>query len=130
GEHILAIDIENPRTTKSEAVLNDDGTPAVYKSGKRKGHAKHKQVPGDAKIVCIGFSLDPSRSLTVPTDASFWGSDERAAEAWGWIKKLCESECEKVLHNGLYDAFFLANHQITLTNWVWDTLYMHHALDP
>lgn len=126
---VLAIDIENPRTTKSVPLLAEDGTPAVYKSGKRKGHPKKKHVKSDAKIVCVGFSLEPSRSLTVPVEPSYWGSDDKCAEAWSWIKKLCEAPVAKVLHNGLYDAFFLLDHRISLSNWLWDTLFMHHCLD-
>lgn len=98
---ILAIDIENPRTSKSEVVYEDDGiTPAVYKSGKRKGHKKTKKVPGDPKIVCVGFALSATESITVPTTLSYWHTEERLAEAWSWIRHLCHSPAEKVLHNG------------------------------
>jgi uracil-DNA glycosylase family 4 len=127
---VLAIDIENPRTQKTVTVFNEDGTEARYKSGKKKGRVKTKREAGDPKIVCIGFSLSPTESLTVPTDVGYWQSKERHAEAWNWIRLLCTSPAEKVLHNGLYDTFFLADHGIYLTNWLWDTLYMHHALDP
>lgn len=127
---ILAIDIENPRTAKSEQVYEEDGTVAVYKSGKRKGHKKTKKVAGDPKIVCVGFALSPTESVTVPTTLSYWHTEARLAEAWSWIRHLCHSPAEKVLHNGLYDTFFLADHGIRLVNWKWDTLYLHHALDP
>jgi len=126
---VLAIDIENPRTEKSEKVLDEDGTPSVYKSGKRKGHIKTKKVKGEPKIVCVGFALTPTESITVPTTLAYWQTEARLAEAWQWIRHLCTSPAEKVLHNGLYDTFFLADHGIKLTNWKWDTLYMHHCLD-
>lgn len=126
---ILAIDIENPRTETSEVVREDDGTEARYKTGKRKGHVKRQKVPGEPSIVCVGFALTPTESCTVPTTLSYWHTEDRLAEAWQWIRHLCTSPAEKVLHNGLYDTFFLADHGIRLVNWKWDTLYMHHCLD-
>lgn len=126
----LAIDIENPRTDTSVPLTHHDGTPALYQSGKKKGQPKRKRVKGDPRIVCVGFALTPRESLTVPTTQSYWGSEEQLAEAWTWIRKLCTSPADKILHNGLYDTFFLAEQGITLTNWRWDTLFMHHALDP
>lgn len=127
---VLAIDIENPRSQKSEKILAEDGTPERYKSGTRKGQVKSRRVAGEPKIVCIGFALTPTESITVPTDLSYWKSEDRWKEAWSWIRHLCTSPAEKVLHNGLYDTFFLADHGIALTNWKWDTLLMAHALDP
>lgn len=126
---VLAIDIENPRTEKSEQILSEDGTPARYKSGKNKGRVKTHKVKGDPAIVCVGFAFTPTESITVPTTLSYWKTEDRLAEAWTWVHHLCTSPAEKVLHNGLYDTFFLADHGIKLANWKWDTLYMHHCLD-
>jgi len=110
---VLAIDIENPKRQVSKEV-----------------NGKKKKVWTDPAIVCVGFSADPLFSITVPTTERYWGSKERLNEAWGWIKRLCESRCDKALHNGLYDTYHLAAMGILLAGWKWDTLYMHHFLDP
>ncbi len=127
---LLSIDIENPRREKSITVYEEDGvTEQRYKSGKKKGRIKTKKEKGDPAIVCVGFAITPTESVTVPTTLSHWKSESKLQEAWQWIHHLCTSPAEKVLHNGLYDTFFLADHGIRLTNWKWDTLYMHHCLD-
>jgi len=111
---VLAIDIENPRRQVTKEV-----------------NGKKKKVWTDPTIVCVGFSVCPSFSITVPTTERYWGSKERLNEAWRWIKKLCGCHTEKVLHNGLYDTYHLADRGIDLReSWRWDTLYMHHFLDP
>lgn len=83
-----------------------------------------------APIVCVGYSVDPAFSITVPTVESYWGSEERLAKAWTWLRKLNALPIAKGLQNGLYDTFHLAEYAAPLTNWIWDSLYMHHSYDP
>lgn len=127
---VLAVDIENPREERRAPLLDGHGQPQRYKTGKRKGHVKHKTVWGDPAIVCVGFSHDPAYSLTIPTTESYWGDRQRLEQAWAWIQKLCECPAEKALHNGLYDLWYLSDRGIGLVNWPYDTMLMHHCLDP
>ena len=127
----IALDIENPEIKSKESYLDPaTGEPARYKSGKRKGHLKTKSVTGPRELVCIGFSYDPAYSITIPLTKGYWGGEEGLTAAWMWIRALCRLPNAKVMHNGLYDAFFLADRGIELENWTFDTLLMHLLLDP
>lgn len=86
------------------------------------------ETPG-GQIVCVGFSADPSWSLTVPTTLDYWGTRERLAQAWGHVKTLCALPVDKVLQNGHFDTFWLASVGVTVRQWTYDCLAMHHALD-
>lgn len=76
------------------------------------------------KISCVGFADGPERSITVPT---LEGQD-----GWGWVyvKALCESHNHKILQNGFYDLYWLAGYGVKVENFIWDTMLMHHAIDP
>jgi len=86
------------------------------------------ETPG-GEIACIGFSFDPGFSLTIPTTLHYWESLEALEQAERMVRELCTLPCEKVLQNGLFDTFYLAEAGIEVANWRWDTLAMHHALD-
>lgn len=125
---VLAIDIETPRETSWVEVRRKprkDGTP---------GKARLKKVLGAPRITCVGFSFEPHFSLTIPTTLAYWHDQDTLDDVWDLIRQLCALPCEKVLQNGLFDAYYLADHGIDLTdpaaNWTWDTLALHHALDP
>jgi DNA polymerase I-like protein with 3'-5' exonuclease and polymerase domains len=76
-------------------------------------------------LSCVGFAANPLESITIPT----LKKDERATFL-PYIKRLCESNAEKILCNGLYDAYWLDDYGIALNNFKWDVQLMHHALDP
>jgi DNA polymerase I-like protein with 3'-5' exonuclease and polymerase domains len=46
------------------------------------------------------------------------------------VKWICESECPKILQNGLYDLYWLWAYGVEVRNYAWDTMAMHHCLDP
>jgi uracil-DNA glycosylase family 4 len=82
----------------------------------------------DDRITCVGFSWDTAESVTLQ-----WPLDDDVGAKANWIrekvKQLCESPAVKVLHNGLYDAWWLKRYAgIEVTNWQYDTLGMAHAL--
>jgi uracil-DNA glycosylase family 4 len=111
----LAIDIETPRSVTQE--------PTKTK--------RMKKVYGPRYIACVGFADSPSFSITIPTTTSYWGSKGRLHEAWELIRELCALPNEKICQNGLFDTYWLAQpaYKSPVTNFKWDTLYMHHALD-
>lgn len=78
-----------------------------------------------SRITCFGFTTSPNWSVTFPTF-----TNEQFQSFLPLIKRVCESELEKVLQNGLYDAYWLHHFGVELVNWKWDTLCMHHAIDP
>lgn len=78
-----------------------------------------------SKITCFGFTCSPDWSVTFPTFTKY-----QFEMFHPYIKQLCESSLPKILQNGLYDAYWLHHFGIELVNWQWDTLCMHHAVDP
>lgn len=121
---VLAVDVETPRKTELVEVPG-----RLLKSGKQ-GKSRWLRQLGEPRITCVGFSWDPSLSLTIPTTLEYWGSEEQLARAWRVVRALCTlPTCEKATHNGTFDAFYLADHGIHLRRWQWDTMEMHHALD-
>ena len=83
------------------------------------------------ELKCIGFAFDHRSSLVVPTTNNYTGARFEPGNPWyDAIKYICESDCDKILQNGLFDCWWLAQYGIKVKNFVWDTLAMHHALDP
>lgn len=77
-------------------------------------------------LSCVGFATSPMESITIP----LVGGALELGVARAYISYLCSLDCEKILHNGLYDWYWLDDAGIELRNFKWDTLYMHHAFDP
>lgn len=85
----------------------------------------------DARIWCVGFSVEPSWSFVFPTYEKDYGDSSLLRHAWIQIALLCESDCEKVLQMGwtdLYKLRFLNG--VEVNNYVWDLLCMHATLEP
>lgn len=75
--------------------------------------------PSTREILCVGFSIDPTESLTLP-----WPEFEPI------IRALCESPCTKVGQNFLYDRFWLWEiGGIQVRGEIHDLLSMHHTLN-
>jgi len=77
-------------------------------------------------LSCVGFAASSMESITIPLVGG--SLEQGVAEAY--VRYLCSLSCEKILHNGLYDWYWLDAAGIELRNFKWDTLYMHHAFDP
>lgn len=75
---------------------------------------------------CCGFATSPFESITIPLIGGQLSRDT----AHAYVSCLCALENEKVLHNGLYDWYWLDAEGIELRNFKWDTLLMHHCSDP
>lgn len=115
---ILAVDIETPREVK------------LIERKTKTGKLTYKKEYGRSRITCVGFSYDPSHAICVPTTDDYWGNKRDLLEAWGLIRRMCAAPIAKTLQNGLFDSFYLkADHDIDLTNYVYDTMDMSHALD-
>lgn len=77
-------------------------------------------------IDCVGFAWSERDAIVLPTY-----NVETRKKYIAYIKAACESGCEKILQNGLFDAYWLnRSWNIDINNYKWDTLGMHHALDP
>lgn len=77
------------------------------------------------KIDCIGFSHDPSTALVIPT----FTQKERDT-FYPYINRLLASNSMKVFQNGHFDTYWLRNYGFTISNWLWDLLYMHVVIHP
>jgi len=76
-------------------------------------------------LTCVGFSHAPDYSITIRTD-----SKATKQTFLPYITDLCQSSCEKILQNGLYDYYWLAAEGVKPVNWQWDTMAMAHAINP
>jgi DNA polymerase len=116
----LSIDIETPRKRTAELVRMT-----------KKGKPVYKKIDGERRITLVGFSLGPQGpAIAIPTTLAYWNDAETLDTVWQVIREMCALPCEKVLQNGMFDTWWLARHNVTVTNFVWDTLAMHHCLDP
>ena len=79
-------------------------------------------------ILCAGLALSQGDSFTIPLidPATMtpikWG--------WFWLARVLAHDIPKVTHNGLFDTFLLRWHKLPVHHWRWDSLAMHHLLDP
>ncbi len=61
----------------------------------------------------------------------YWPTNYHNELAFHVIRKLVETECPKIFHNGFYDIYWLEKYcGFKVRNYAWDTMYMHHCLDP
>lgn len=91
-------------------------------------------------IKCIGFAKSPHESIVIPTQLTEWekieGKRSRAQDslrmAWIYIRYILESDWDKVGQGALFDTWWLAQPEygIKVRNYWWDTLAMHHAIQP
>ena len=81
------------------------------------------------QVSCVGFAYSGTFSVTVPTRVGDWPSRADYDAAWAIIKAICALPVPKVLQNGFYDWYWLADFGVVPVNWEWDCLALHHALD-
>ena len=100
-------------------------------AAKAKHMALDVETPNrDGQVTCIGFCHEHNQSIVIPTVKDYWGSKVRTDKAWALVKELCEEpSTQKIMQNGLFDVFCLAEHDVGMSNWIWDTMAMHHAID-
>jgi DNA polymerase len=143
----LAIDIETPRRVSwsetarplkkcvcKHMAARHDGRCTVRKCScdvfvAQLGKPLRKRIIEPAFLGCIGFAFEANRSLTIPTTRDYWGTDAAFDEAMRCVRALCALDVDKVLQNGLFDVYWLDDHGIDVTRYVWDTRAMHHCLD-
>lgn len=114
---VLAFDIETPRKRTVTVTTTKTGKQRITKGR------------GDARITCIGFSFEPSVSLTVPTTLAYWRDPQELETVWGLIRALLALPCDKAAQNHLFDTWWLSlpEYRVPVTNMRWDTRWMSHA---
>lgn len=136
---LVSFDIETPRApvtfveTAAGWVPYDKRQPipadaVPYKSGPKRGQAKMKVEYRYPAITCIGFSIDPTWSITIPTTREYWA--DAYDEAMALVAAILALPVAKVAQNGLFDTYWLDSVGMPVAQWEWDTRSMHHALDP
>ena len=140
----ISLDIETPKgkvtmfqmldgTWKSGVKKSEESQVAKYRSGKKKGQPKTKRVDGGRFLDCIGLANDVDRSLVVPLTIEYWRSAERLNRARDAIQRLLSSSVPLVVQNGVsFDIPWLLHEgfEVNLSRDIWDTMAMHHCLDP
>lgn len=76
------------------------------------------ETPG-RKVACVGFAINRHSAICIPF----------SKKLRPYIEKLLTSDVPKVFQNGHFDTYYLDIEGITVRNWKWDTLAMHHCLD-
>lgn len=115
---LLFLDIENPRRTIREQV-------GETKAGK----PKYKKTKGDPYIECVGMSLYPDFSITVPTTEEYWGSLDVLDEVWTLLRRMMAHPIQKGAQNHFHDSYYLLDYACPVAQMFWDPMYMHHAYD-
>jgi uracil-DNA glycosylase family 4 len=116
----LAIDIETPRAL----TIIEQG---VTKTGKPR---RPKRILGPRRITCLAVAPSPARSVTIPTTLAYWRDPEMLAAVWRIVQTIAALPTPKATHNGLFDWWWLAQHDVGPTAWQWDTNAMSHCLAP
>lgn len=89
------------------------------------------------QITCIGFASSAERALVLPLvdpsrpNNSYWSRDEELF-VLRKIKEWLEDEAiAKIAQNGLYDIqWILRTLNISVQNFKWDTMVLHHSIQP
>lgn len=117
--HLTAPTIEEveefcSRIQKGQPVACDVETPRPNKKSK-------------AYLGCVGFAVSSTLSLTIPTTCAYWQREDLLSRACGAISGVLErAEC--IMHNGMFDAFWLRHEGMPVRHFVWDTRAMHATL--
>ena len=76
-------------------------------------------------LSCVGFAFSPHCSMTLPLVTK-----EEKEFYMPYVLYLCGCKVPKVLQNGLFDWYWLDHYGVKLNNYIYDTMAMHHCLDP
>ena len=93
-------------------------------------------IPKFRQITCVGFAPHSGVSISVPfvdwrkPNRCYWPTADEEAQAWAWVKAVCEGPAAKLGQNFTYDFQWLWTQGIAVRNYVHDTRLMHHALYP
>ena len=92
-------------------------------------------IEGDRHLTCVGFSFDPSRSITISTLEGDYDSDKRFKIAQSYIRKWLSCGWPIVGQNFITDLYKLSLWEPLLRghltrSYVWDLMEMAHLLDP
>lgn len=94
------------------------------------------ETSGD-QITCLGFAPRIDMAIVIPfwdlrkPAGSYWTNLPEELAAWHFVERVLSHPCAKVAQNGLYDIQFLwMKYGIPVTNFVEDTMLLHHSLQP
>lgn len=82
-------------------------------------------------IRCVGMATRVDEALVIPTTDSYWGDKATSDMVWKAIAGvISDPQIEICMQGGLFDAWWFEEYGIPVEGYYWDTLAMHHALDP
>lgn len=83
-------------------------------------------------ILCVGFSWKETTAVILPILGykcrEIWTAEQKS-QIMIWLKEVMEGPAQKIMQNGAFDYKFFKNIGITITNFDFDTMLMHHLLD-
>ena len=83
-------------------------------------------------ILCIGFSWNACTAVVLPLVGykcrEIW-TPEQKSQILIWLKEIMEGPAKKIMQNGSFDCKFFKRIGITVANFDFDTMLMHHLLD-
>lgn len=78
------------------------------------------------KLCVFGYSIDGQSAVVLPRTTKL-----EQAMYDDFIKTIIQLPCEKIMHNGLFDMWWIARTFGTLpVNYCVDSMDLHHAIDP
>lgn len=117
---ILVIDIETPKTLIM--------VPKTLKSGT----VKWARGSGPRRMTVFGASYDPAFGIAIPTTKEYWASRGIDLPAvLSKISALCTLPFAKGGQSAAgFDRPWLHWYDINVSNYIWDTRWLHHVRDP
>jgi hypothetical protein len=73
------------------------------------------------KLLCIGFAPSPTRAVVIVPDTTH----KRIC-----LQRILEGRVRKTLHFGFFDTAVLADNDLPVSNYDWDTIVGAHVLQP
>lgn len=84
------------------------------------------------EILCVGFSWKETTAVILPLLGykcrEVWAPEQKV-QIITWLKEIMEGPAKKILQNGSFDYKFFKHLGITIANFDFDTMLMHHLLD-
>lgn len=82
------------------------------------------------RLEMVGVAKSTTEAIVIPTVPNYWGGQPKLDEVLAILHRyLSDPSIDKIFQNGLFDCWWLSKHT-TVRGYHWDTMGMHHALDP
>lgn len=85
-----------------------------------------ESIKGTTHVLCCGFAVSDKKAYCF-VNHSFSGTDLTFTSC---ISRILAGKTKKIFHNGLYDVEILRRNGLTTENYIFDTQYAAHSIEP